>query len=384
MTGIPLVQRAVIEPAIGYAGRLDRVRSRLAAEHGDVGGVLVTDPADIRWCTGFSGSTSWLAVLADGAVLGTDHRYAERAAAELAAAGVDADIEIHAGRTRAEQRREMAARFAGLEVVGAQARHLSHAEWTELAADLPLRAVDGLVAAERRVKDAGEVARIESACRYADAALGEVAPLLASGLTEADVRDELEYRMRRFGADGPSYDTIVASGPEHAARPHHGAERRTIVEGDWVVIDVGALVDGYHSDMTRSFVVGEPDERQLALYALVLEAQLAGLAAVAPGTPSRDVDRACREVFDRAGYGDWFVHASGHGVGLAIHEDPFHADTSTLDLVLGDVVTVEPGLYRAGVGGVRVEDLVVVTETGCRILTHSPKDDPCLPSPPTI
>jgi Xaa-Pro aminopeptidase len=227
------------------------------------------------------------------------------------------------------------------------------------------------------------VARIAAAAGIADAALAQVAPLLADQPTEADVRDELEYRMRRLGASGPSYDTIVASGPENAARPHHAPGARRIVAGDTVVIDVGALVDGYHSDMTRSYVVGDPTPEQADVYELVLSAQLAGLAAVRSGVAARDVDATCRNVFAAAGRADWYLHGTGHGVGLLIHEDPFHHRASTQQLEAGDVVTVEPGLYRAGFGGFRVEDLVVVDDDGCRILTHSPKDAPCLPSRPT-
>ena len=241
----------------------------------------------------------------------------------------------------------------------------------------------GTITALRRVKDEGELARITRAAEFADAALAEVAPALGDGSSERDVRDELDQRMRRLGADGLSYEPIVASGPELAARPHHQTGRRRIVEGDTVIIDVGALVDGYHSDMTRSFVVGEPDGQQRELYDLVLTSQLAGLDAVTAGLQARELDATCRAVFEEAGYGDWFVHGTGHGVGLDIHEDPFAARVSTDELVAGDVVTVEPGLYRDGFGGIRIEDLVTVTPTGCRILTKLPKDSPWLPSPPT-
>ena len=206
-----------------------------------------------------------------------------------------------------------------------------------------------------------------------------------TGLTSvADVRNELEYRMRRHGADGPSYDTIVASGPEHAARPHHGATTRMLVEGDTVVIDVGALVDGYHSDMTRSYVIGEPTPEHLDRYDLLHQVQADGVAAVRAGVEARAVDAACRDGLTDAGYGDWFIHGTGHGVGLDIHEDPFESRTSNDVLRAGDVVTIEPGLYRVGFGGFRIEDLVEVTDDGCRVLTASPKDTPCLPSPPTI
>jgi len=201
--------------------------------------------------------------------------------------------------------------------------------------------------------------------------------------TEADVRTELEYRMRRNGADGPSYDTIVASGPQNAARPHHNTGDRTIGEGDTVIIDVGALVDGYHSDMTRTFVVGAADARQNEIYDVVRDAQAAGLSAVRSGVAAADVDAACRAVFRHAGLEDWFIHGTGHGVGLDIHEDPFSSPVSTAELLVGDVVTVEPGLYRDGFGGVRIEDLVAVTATGCELLTHLSKDAPCLPSLPT-
>lgn len=363
---------------IRYAGRADGVRQRLPD---GVTALLVTELVNIRWLTGFTGSSATAAVLPDRLLLVTDGRYRERAEAELADAGVDAELLV--GFTAAEQHELLVAAMAGIDRIGAEAHALTHARWQALAADLPLVAVSGAVEEGRRVKDDGELARIELACRCADAALAEVAPMLADGMTETDVRTELEYRMRRHGADGPSYDTIVASGPDHAARPHHAASRRTIVEGDTVIIDVGALVDGYHSDMTRSFVIGDPTPEQQELYDLVLATQLAGMAAVAAGVPAREIDATCRRTVTEAGFGDWYLHGTGHGVGLQIHEDPFETPTSTATLLAGDVVTVEPGLYRVGLGGFRVEDLVEVTVSGARALTTSPKDTPCLPSPPT-
>lgn len=366
-------------PPIQYPGRADRLRARLS-ETG-VPALALTDPTGIRWLSGFSGSNAMVALLPDRMVLVTDNRYRDRVTDELAAAGVDAEIAI--GATQAEQQSLFVAAFGGLATVGAEAASVSHLRWQQLASLLPLVAADGAVADLRRTKDAGELARMHVACGCADAALSEVAPTLADGVTEADVRDELEYRMRRHGADGPSYATIVAAGPEHSARPHHETGRRTIVEGDTVVIDVGALVDGYHSDMTRSFVIGDPTVEQRERYAFLLDVQLAGLAAVHAGAAARAVDAACRDPVVAAGYGDWYLHSTGHGVGLQIHEEPFESPVATLTLRAGDVVTVEPGLYRVGFGGYRIEDLVEVTDTGCRILTAFPKDTPCLPSPPT-
>ncbi|MHC4911366.1 MAG: M24 family metallopeptidase, partial [Planctomycetota bacterium] len=236
-------------PPIEYSGRAEHVRARLEG----LGALAVVDPTNVRWLTGFTGSNGSVARLPHRVVLVTDGRYRDRAADELAGAGVEAEIVV--GFTQAEQHAAFVAAFTGVDAVGLAAGTVTHARWEALADDLPLTEAGAVVEDGRRTKDAGEIARIAEACRCADAALAEVAPLLGDGLTEADVRMELEYRMRRHGADGASYDTIVAGGPDNAARPHHQASSRTIVEGDTVVIDVGALVDGYHSDMTRSYVI---------------------------------------------------------------------------------------------------------------------------------
>ena len=296
-------------PAVGYPGRADRVRDRF-----DEPALLVTNLTNVRWLTGFTGSNGWVAVLPDRLVLGTDGRYRDRAEAELADAGVDA--EILTGFTCAEQHDQLIATLRGIPKVGAEAATLTHAAWTALAAEVDIVPSDGHIETERRVKDTGEVARIAEAARIADVALATVAPLLGDGPTEVDVRDQLDHKMRRLGAAGPSYDTIVASGPHNAARPHHEPGTRRIVEGDTVVIDVGALVDGYHSDMTRSYVVGDPSPEQQEVYDLVLEAQLAGLQAVSEGVAARHVDAVCRDIFDAAGHLDWYLHGTGHGVGL--------------------------------------------------------------------
>jgi Xaa-Pro aminopeptidase len=366
-------------PPIGYITRPDAVRARL-----DGATLLVSTPSNVRWLTSFGGSLGWVVVGPDRCALVTDGRYGERAAADLTAAGLAGTVDVVVGTTRPQIREHVVGiAGAGGGPVRAEADHLTHAQWLDLAADLDLRPDDATITRLRRVKDGGELARMAHAAAIADAALTEVAPMLAERPTEADVRDELEYRMHRAGADGPSYDTIVASGPDNAARPHHHTGTRTIVAGDTVIIDVGALVDGYHSDMTRSFVIGEPTVEQSAIYELVLEAQLAGLDAVRAGAAACTVDATCRGIFADRGYGDWYLHGTGHGVGLDIHEDPFASPVSTAELLVGDVVTVEPGLYRGGFGGFRIEDLVEVTADGGRRLTNLSKDTPCLPSPPT-
>jgi Xaa-Pro aminopeptidase len=301
----------------------------------------------------------------------------------MAAAGVDGDVLV--GATGAAALEHLATACASYGSVGFEAAHVTFLEHTQyVAAFTPeLVPVTGVVEAERRVKDDAEVEAMALACRIADQALAEVAPRLGDRLTEAQVRNMLEVRMRELGASGPSYETIVATGPRNAALPHHRPTDTVIEDGHTVIIDVGALVDGYHSDMTRTFVVGDPTPLQQELYDMVLTAQRAGVAAVAAGMSVKELDGVCRGIITDAGYGDWFTHGTGHGVGLLIHEDPFVNRAGDAILQVGDVVTVEPGVYREGFGGVRVEDLVVVTSDGCRVLTSSPKDSPCPPSPPT-
>lgn len=362
------------------AGRAARVQARLEG----VDAMLVSDLTNIRWLTGFTGSNGWLVLDQGGLTLITDGRYGVQAEQQLAAAGAVADIRV--GATGADTLAHIAAACARHARIGFESMHVSVHQHGLYAAAIQGELVPriGVVEAERRSKDEAEVNAISRACAIADQALAEVAPSLGDGLTEAQVRNRLELRMRELGASGPSYDTIVAAGPRNGALPHHRPTDTLIEVGHTVIIDVGALVDGYHSDMTRSFVVGSSSSQQRDLYDLVLRAQMAGVAAVRPGLSVKDLDAASRNVIAEAGYGDWFTHGTGHGVGLLIHEDPFVNRAGEAILQVGDVVTVEPGIYREGFGGIRVEDLVVVTSDGCRVLTSSPKDSPCPPSPPTI
>lgn len=362
---------------------------RAFEEFGTDDRVLLTVPEDIRWLCGFTGSNGWLLVGPSSALLVTDGRYTDQARQEAQAHGVDIDIlEMEPGLGLADLVARAIPRTNGTPLgrVHFQSGSLDVQRFRTLEGILgsALTPATAELTRVRRKKDAGEIELIERAARIADGVLAEAAAMLGQRPSERDVRDELEYRMRRSGADGPSYDTIVASGPLNSAKPHHRPGSTVIEEGHSVVIDVGALVDGYHSDMTRTYLVGEVDPELSRLYEVVREAQTRGLAAVAPGTPCREVDRMCSAVFEEAGVADLFVHGTGHGVGLAIHEEPFIGRASSAVLEVGDVVTVEPGLYRRGLGGVRIEDLVVVTESAHRCLTSLPKDSPCQPSQRTI
>lgn len=349
--------------------------------------VLVTAEEDIRWLCGFTGSHGWLVVGSHSAVLLTDGRYTEQANLEAAAVGIELEVlEMSAGQSLPDLVDVVVSRANQPQRVFFQPRDLDVARYTELAKSIgvPLRPVDREMDLIRRGKDDNEIARITRAAEIADRALLDVLPMLWENPTERDVRDEVEYRMRRLGADGPSYATIVASGPVNSAKPHHHPGGTTIEEGHSVVIDVGAIVDGYHSDMTRTFLIGEVDPELTGLYEIVKEAQAAAVQIVAPGVPCLEIDRVCRRIFERYGVEDLFVHGTGHGVGLAIHEEPFLGRRSSAELRIGDVVTVEPGLYRMGLGGVRIEDLLVVTDEAHHCLSSLPKDPSCLPSPPTI
>ncbi len=362
-------------PPMDVAGRADRVRAALDGD-GDAVALVVTKLVNVRWLTGFTGSAGFAVLTADRLALVTDGRYETQAAEQLAAAGVDADVAI--GTTVAAQDELLAKLLDGCATVALEAHAVSWSDQRRYAGVLDgveLVPSDGLVDTLRVVKDDGEIARVEAAAAIATAALDRLRRRLLDRPTEAEFGIELDTEMRRLGASGPSFETIVASGP-NGAKPHHRPSSRTIAEGDLVVVDFGAKVDGYCSDMTRTVCVGEPTAEQQRMLEVVTEAQAAGVAAVRAGATCRGVDAACRDVIAAAGWADAFSHGTGHGVGLEIHEDPrvsFSVDEAAT-LADRSVVTVEPGVYLPEHGGVRIEDTVVVEDGGCRVLTNAPKE----------
>jgi len=367
VTGVSIDQLGVMD----VAGRLDRLRATFV----ECDALLVTRLVNVRYLTGFTGSAGMLLVLADRAVFVTDGRYREQSAEQIGGAGVAAEIVV--GATQAEQGAALAAAAAAADVVrlGLEADGVTWSQqrgFAETFAACELVPTDAVVDRLRMVKEPGEVARIRAACAIADDALGELLPTLADGPTEREFALRLEFGMRERGASGVSFDAIVGSGP-NGALPHARPSDRRIEAGELVVIDFGCIVDGYCSDMTRTVSVGEPSSEARRVWETVLTAQQAGCAAVAVGVECAAVDRASRDVIVEAGWGEAFIHGTGHGVGLEIHESPRVASSSTGTLAAGHIVTVEPGIYLPGIGGVRIEDTLVVTPEGPIALTEFPK-----------
>ncbi|MDQ1533053.1 MAG: hypothetical protein QOF28_814 [Actinomycetota bacterium] len=357
---------------LAVSGRLARLREKFG-EH-ELDALLVTRLPNVRYLTGFTGSAGMLLVLAESAVLVSDGRYAEQARTQLHEAGVDVAVEIRT--TMGEQRAVLASAGAGAKRIGLEDHGVSWAQQRELADSFTgaeLVPAGAVVEELRRVKDDGEVDRIAAACAIADDAFAAMLPRLAERPTEREFALALEFAMRERGASHMSFDPIIAAGP-NGAMPHSRPTDRPIGPGELVVCDFGCVVEGYCSDMTRTVSVGDPGPDARRLYDLVLLSQQAGRDMVASGVECVAVDRACRDIISDAGYGDAFSHGTGHGVGLEIHEAPRVAATAAGTLLVGDVVTVEPGVYLPGVGGVRIEDTVVVTASGSRPLTHTPKD----------
>ncbi|HEX6346980.1 Xaa-Pro peptidase family protein [Umezawaea sp.] len=353
-----------------HAPRRAALRAMLVEQ--DLDALLVTDLVNVRYLTGFTGSNAALLVAADpqrSTVFCTDGRYLAQAEAQVP------DLERVIDRPCDLA---LAARAAkdGHGRVGFEGQHVTVDGLAALEQVVEgLVGASGLVERLRLVKDDAEVEALRMACAAADRALADLVEHggLRAGRTEKEVARELEGRMLDHGAAGPSFDSIVAAGP-HSAIPHHEPTDAVLKAGDLVKLDFGALVDGYHSDMTRTLVLGKAADWQRDLYDLVLRSQAAGRAALLPDADVRAVDAASRQVIVDAGYGPRFPHGLGHGVGLRIHEAPALSKSGEGTLSAGMAVTVEPGVYLSGKGGVRIEDTLVVRESAPELLTLTTKE----------
>jgi Xaa-Pro aminopeptidase len=351
-----------------HGTRRERLASRLPAL--EVDALLITRLPNVRYLTGFTGSNGQLLLTASEALFFTDSRYEEQARRQVP--DMVREIHPHAAFPAAFAR---AARDAGAERMGFEAEGVTYRTYELLkkADTIQLVPIRDQVEALRQAKDREEIRLIQRAQDLTDEAFERVLAKLVEGVTEREVALELEDAMRHGGADRVGFDTIVAFG-ENAAEPHHGPTDRPLSRGDVVKMDFGCVVDGYHSDMTRTVALGDPDPRLVEIHEVVRRAQEAGIASARAGARAGDIDEAARSVIRAGGHGERFGHSLGHGVGLEIHEGPGLRAGSDEQVPEGAVVTVEPGIYVPGLGGVRIEDMVEVTADGCRALPRSPRD----------
>lgn len=332
--------------------------------------ILVTNAVNRRYLTGFTGTSGVVLVTSDKAALLTDFRYRDQAPMQA----VGFEIVEHAPDVY-ETVAELLGQW-GVARLLFEDKHVSFAAYAAMKDKLKpveIAAAGAILEQLRIVKDEQEVAVIQEAADLADRAFAHILNFIKPGATEAAVALELEFFMRKHGATSTSFDTIVASGPR-SALPHGVASDRVIGKGEFVTLDFGAYYKGYCSDLTRTVVVGQPSDKQKEIYDIVLEAQLYALEHLRPGLTGKEGDALTRDIITRYGYGDHFGHGTGHGLGMEIHESPRLSRTDDTVLTPGMIVTVEPGIYVPGFGGVRIEDDVVVTDTGIKILTHSPKE----------
>lgn len=350
-----------------FAQRVAALRKELAGK--DLPAYLTFQPQNRRYLTGFTGTAGYVLVTEHDVVLLTDSRYREQAERQCPGVTVvqhGPEVWTDLGRCLEER---------GIGRIGFESEHVSVAQHKRMQAAAPQldwQATAAVVERLRMIKDAGELAALERSQAVLERAFAATLPFIRPGVRERDVAVRFHIAALEQGADGLAFDTIVASG-WRAALPHGVAGDKVIEDGDWLTLDLGVMVDGYASDMTRTFVVGRASERQRKVYEIVLEAQQAALAAIRAGRTGREIDAVARDVIRAAGYGEHFGHGLGHGIGLNIHEGPRLAPSSEHVLEPGMVVTVEPGIYLPGEGGVRIEDVVVVEADGCRNLTSVDK-----------
>jgi Xaa-Pro aminopeptidase len=339
-------------------------------ENRELDAMLVVSPASVRYLTGFTGSNGVVLALPGETIFFTDPRYAIQSAREVSCrtqvckGPLLPDVAAMAARGRIRR-------------LGFERAHLSYDGFDLLRANMPVNAslepVSGWLEAHRMLKSENEIELIRRSVATNSKAFERAARRVRPGMRERDLAAEIDFRMRRLGAEKPSFETIVAAG-ERSALPHAHPTGAILKQGQLVLIDMGAFQDGYASDMTRMLFLGEPGARVQRLYRAVLEAQLAAIDAVRPGVTAARVDRAARDVLKAYKLERAFVHSTGHGLGLEIHELPRIGKKDKTPLAAGMAITIEPGVYLEGLGGIRIEDTVVVTRTGCEVLTPTSKE----------
>lgn len=346
--------------------RITRIREHLQAQGVDV--FLVSNPVNRRYLTGFTGSAGLVWISGTKQALLTDFRYLEQVKVECP------DWELVRIENYIESLQNLV-KEQNVQAIAYEKDVVTVKQLEEWQEKLPVQfiGISGWVQELRMIKNQEEIDSIRKAAQIGDQAFAKLLPSIRPGITERELALELEFLMRKLGASGMSFNPIVASGPQ-SALPHARPGERILSVGDFVVFDFGCVVNGYCSDMTRTVVIGEPEEKHLLIYDLVLKAQLESLAAVGPGKTGAEIDAIARDIISEVGYGEYFGHGLGHSVGLEIHENPRLSKLDQTVLQPGMIVTVEPGVYLPGFGGVRIEDLVVVTEDGHEVLTSTFKE----------
>lgn len=347
--------------------RISKLRNVMEQERLDA--FLITSPYNLRYATGFTGTTGLAVVTLETAYFITDFRYTEQAAEQCQGYTVIQNVGPIYDEVAKLVEKDKLANLAFEEA------HVSFATY-ELLKDIiktNLVPVSGMIEELREIKEEAEIATIRKACEIADKAFEHILGYIKVGMTEIQVANELDFFMRSLGASSVSFETIVASGLR-SAMPHGVASEKVIEQGDMITLDFGCYYQGYVSDMTRTFAIGDPGEKLKELHQLVLDAQLKVIEAAGPGVSGVELDAVARDYFASKGHAEAFGHSTGHGIGLEIHEGPNVSRLAEKEFVPGNVITNEPGLYYPEIGGIRIEDDMLVTENGVEVLTHSPKE----------
>jgi len=331
-------------------------------------GLLIAETKNMQYFTGFSGGSMLLLPMEGECILFVYGVNYEAAKVEAKEASVDlVKPEENLAKKIVEKMRSLKIRNVGFDSLKAS----TYLKFKESSNEITFKNADDLIWTLRKVKDPSEISLMKKAAKLTSRGMRRAAGIIEAGLTEREVAAEIEYEMRKAGSDGVAFDTIVSSGP-NSAFPHGECGDRVIRKGDLVVIDIGAKYRDYCSDLTRTFIIGKPSPRQMRIYETVREAQNLAVKKARAEVEAREVDLVAREYISKAGYGDYFVHSLGHGVGLDVHELPILSSKSKEILAEGNVVTIEPGIYIPGFGGVRIEDTVLILREGVEKLTESP------------
>lgn len=356
-----------MKEGIYMLARIEKLRDAMRKEA--LQGMLVTSPANLRYLTNFTGTAGLALITLEKAYFITDFRYVQQAEDQTEG------FEIIQNSGPIFEELTDLEKESGIENVGFEEMHISFAEYSYLEEVLrgDLVPISGIIESLREVKDAGEIAVIKKACSIADLAFDYIIKMIRPGMTEVEVANQLDFYMRSLGATGVSFETIVASG-HRSAMPHGVASEKVIGENELVTLDFGCYYQGYVSDITRTIAIGEPAAELKKIYQIVLAAQEKVIQAAQPGVTGRQLDAIARDYIVGEGCGDYFGHATGHGIGLEIHEGPSVSGLADHQLVLGNIITDEPGIYLEGLGGVRIEDDLLIADSGVEVLTHAPKE----------